>query len=125
MRGHDDRRQERRSDGTDPSGGPTPGGPQTGEARSKPLSHSQALAVHARQRCSPQQRQQQLEGGIKAALQLLQRAWADLPDRSPLQRTLTADPGGQGIDQQLGADHYRQDLEHEPLTVERRLGRPR
>ncbi len=30
-------RRERRSDGTDPSGGPTSGGPQTGEGRSKRL----------------------------------------------------------------------------------------
>ncbi|MFM9102319.1 MAG: hypothetical protein ACKOPS_13745, partial [Cyanobium sp.] len=92
-------------------------GPQTGEARSKPSSRSQALPVHPRQRCPTQKRQQQLEGGIKAALQLLQRAGADLPDRSPLQRPLAADPGSKGIDQQLGADHHRQDLEHKPLAV--------
>jgi hypothetical protein len=36
--GHGNRRRERRSDGTEPSGGATTGGPQTGEARSKPLS---------------------------------------------------------------------------------------
>ena len=46
-----------------------------------PLSRFQALPVHSRQRCPAQQRQQQLEGGIKAALQLLQRAGADLSDR--------------------------------------------
>jgi FixJ family two-component response regulator len=65
-----------RSDGTYPSGGPTAGGPQTGAVRSKPSSRSQALPVHARESCSAQQRQQQFEGGIKAALQLLQRRTA-------------------------------------------------
>ena len=49
---------------------------------------------HPRQHYSTQQRQQQLEGGIKAALPLLQCAGADPADRSPLQRPLTADPGG-------------------------------
>ncbi|MFM1800474.1 MAG: hypothetical protein RLZZ117_2752 [Cyanobacteriota bacterium] len=37
--GHDDRRQERRSDGPDPSRGPTPGGPQTEVARSKSIQY--------------------------------------------------------------------------------------
>ena len=99
-------------------------GPQTGKGRSKPSSRSQALPVHPRERCSTQQGQQQLEGGIKAALQLLQHAGADLPNRPPLQRPLTADPSSEGIDQQLGADHHRQDLEDKALTVEWRLGRP-
>ena len=80
------------------------------------------LPLHPRQRCSAQQRQQQLEGGIKAALQLLQRAWADLTDRPSLERPLAADPSSQRIDQQLGADHHREGLKNESLPVERRLG---
>jgi hypothetical protein len=87
-------------------------------------SRPQALPIHPGERCAAKQRQQQLEGGIEAALQLLQGAGADLADRAPLQCPLTADPSGEGIDQQLGADHHRQDLEHKPLVVERRLGRP-
>ena len=76
------------------------------------------LPLHPRQRCSAQQRQQQLEGGIKAALQLLQRAWADLTNRPAYERPLAADPSGERIDQQLGADHHRQRLEHKPLAIE-------
>jgi hypothetical protein len=80
-RGHDDRRQVWRSDGTDPSGGPTAGEPETGEARSKPPSRSRALPVHARERCSSQQRQQHLVPQIgvvdanatQAGMQLLLR----------------------------------------------------
>ena len=82
-------------DGTDHSGGPTSGGPQTGEVRSKPFSGKQPLLVHPRQRCTAQQRQQQLEGGIKAALQLLQRAGADLTDRPARQCPLAANPSSQ------------------------------
>ena len=72
---------------------------------------------------APPSKASSIEGGIKAALQLLQLAGADLPNRPPLQRPLTVDPSSEGIDQQLGADHHRQDLEDEPLAVERRLGR--
>ena len=80
------------------------------------------LPLHPRQRCSAQQRQQQLEGGIKAALQLLQRAWADLTNRPAYERPLAADPSGERIDQQLGADHHRQRLKDEPLAVKWWLG---
>jgi hypothetical protein len=53
-----------------------------------PLTHPSP--VHARERCSAQQRQQQLEGEIKVALQLLQRAGAHLPDRAAIECPLAA-----------------------------------
>ena len=56
-----------------------------------------------------------------SASALLQRALADLPDRTAIECPLVADPGGEGINEQLGADDHRQDPEDEPLTVERRL----